>query len=137
MNSEELERAMEFIIDQQAQSTAKIGVLEDIVTRLGNATLRKFDTVEEKSRDVDERISALVDSQIRLTESQTRTDKRLDDVDGKLNALVDSQIRLTESQERTDENLRLTNETLRTLISLVDRYLSGNGRAGSKTDEKS
>jgi len=32
MNSEELERAMEFIIDQQAQSTAKIGVLEDIVT---------------------------------------------------------------------------------------------------------
>src|SRR6185295_8871244 len=77
MTSEDLERKMEFIIDQQAQSTAKIGVLEDIVTRLGSATLRKFENVDEKFRAVDERISALVDSQIRLTESQARTDESL------------------------------------------------------------
>ena len=104
MSNEELERKMEFIVEQQAQSTAKIGVLEDLVTRLGNATLRKFEDGDEKSRDVDERISALVDSQIRLSEAQART----------------------------EENMLLTDEKLRNLIALVDRYLSGNGRGGNQ-----
>ena len=116
MSNEELERKMEFIIDQQTQSTAKIGVLEDIVTRLGNATLRRVE-------DLDDKMSVLVDSQIRLTEAQERTNCQLDDVDGKINAMVDSQIRLTESQTLTDEKLR-------SLIDHVDRYLSGNGRGG-------
>ena len=46
------------------------------------------------------------------------------DVNAKLDALVDSHIRLTEAQARTDENLR-------NLIAVVDRYFS-NGRNGER-----
>jgi len=87
MSNEELERKMAFIIEQQAQFSADIQQLqatqaqtENVVGRLANATLAGFN-----------------------------------DVNAKINALVDSQI-------RTDENLR-------NLIAVVDRYFS-EGRNG-------
>ena len=87
MSNEEFERKMAFIIEQQAQFSADIQQLqatqmqtENIVGRLANATLAGFN-----------------------------------DVNSKINALVDSQI-------RTDENLR-------NLIAVVDRYFS-EGRNG-------
>ena len=123
MSSDEFEKKMEFIVEQQAQSVAKIGQLEDIVARLANATLTRFE-------DTDEKIAALVDSQIRLTEAQTRTDENLRNTDEKLSALIDSQIRLSEAQARTDANLNRTDESLRNLIAAVDRYLGENGRTG-------
>jgi len=51
-------------------------------------------------------------------------------VNAKIDALVDSQIILTEAQSRTDENLRKTDENLRNLIAVVDRYLT-EGRNGN------
>jgi hypothetical protein len=98
MDNEELERKMEFIVEHQAQSTARLDRLEEIVTRLGNFTLGQLEHVDEKFRDVDERISALVDSQIRLSEAQ-----------------------------------KLTDESLRNLIAVVDRYFSGNGRSENRS----
>jgi hypothetical protein len=92
MSNEEFEKKfekkMELILEQQAQSAAKIGQLEDIVGRLANASL-----------------------------------KRLEDTNEKIAALVDSQIRLAEAQNRTDESLR-------NLITVVDRYFSRDGRNG-------
>lgn len=70
MSDEEFEKKMEFILEQQAQFASDIGQLKDIVGRLANASLKRFD-------DVDEKIVALVDSQIRLTESQGQTDENL------------------------------------------------------------
>lgn len=87
------------MLDHQAQSAAKLGQLEDIVTRLANASL-----------------------------------KRLEDTDEKIAALVDSQIRLTEAQARTDENLKRTDESLRNLITVVDRYFSGESRNGDSEE---
>ncbi len=87
MNNEEFEKKMEFILEQQTQFASGIGELKDVVTRLANASLKRFD-----------------------------------DVDGKIASLVDSQMRLTEAQSQTDENLR-------NLISVVDRYFS-EGRNG-------
>jgi ABC-type transporter Mla subunit MlaD len=87
MNNEEFEKKMGFILEQQAQFASDIGELKDVVARLANASLKRFD-------DVDEKIAALVNSQIRLTESQSHTD-----------------------------------ENLRNLISVVDRYFS-EGRNG-------
>ncbi len=81
MANEDIQKNMEFIIEQQAQFAAKIGQLEDIVTRLANTSLNRFEAIEEKTaqrfEDVDEKIAALVDSQIRLTESQSRTEDSL------------------------------------------------------------
>ena len=95
MSSEEFEKRMEFILEHQAQSAAKIGQLEDIVARFANATLGKFDGVDEK-----------------------------------IAALVDSQIRLADAQAVTTENLNRTDENLRSLIAVVDRYFSKEGRNG-------
>jgi hypothetical protein len=95
MNNEEMERKMAFIVEQQAQFASDIqqlrevqGQTEQLVARLASVTLEGFKNVNEK-----------------------------------LNALVDSQIKLTDAQSRTDE-------TLRNLISVVDRYFS-EGRNGN------
>jgi hypothetical protein len=92
MSNEEFERKMAFIVEQQAQFASDIQQLrevqaqtEQLVARLAAGTLEGFK-----------------------------------DVNAKINALVDSQIRLNESQSRTDESLR-------NLIAVVDRYFS-NGR---------
>src|SRR5438876_9337210 len=101
MNNEEFERKMAFIVEQQAQFAADIQQMgevqgqlqvtqaqtESVVARLANATLEGFK-----------------------------------DVNAKLDALVDAQIRLNESQAHTDENLTRTDENLRNLIAVVDRY---------------
>jgi predicted nuclease with TOPRIM domain len=157
MSNEEFERKMAFIVEQQAQFAADIQRMEtvqghiqttqlqteNVVGRLAYATLEGF-------RDVNTKIDELVDSQIKLTESQTQTDQNLRDVNTKIDALVDSQIKLTESQTQTDQNLRdvntkmdalvdsqikltesqtQTDHTLRNLIAVVDRYFT-KGRNG-------
>lgn len=97
MSNEDFEKRAEFIVEQQAQFAAQIGQLEDLVARLAKATLDRFEATDERGDDVDERISALVDAQI-----------------------------------RTDENVKQTNENLRNLIAVVDRYFSGNQNGQSK-----
>jgi predicted transcriptional regulator len=97
---------MEFILEQQAQFTVDMQQLREaqtqtdqVVNRLAAATLEGF-------KDVNAKIDALVDSQMRLQ---------------------DSHARLAESQAQTDESLK-------NLIAVVDRYLSkGNN---SKTEDK-
>ena len=91
MNNEEFERKMAFIVEQQAQFASDIqklreaqaetdqivahtaevvGQTGEVVARLANGTLEGF-------KDVNAKINALVDSQIRLNEAQTRTDESL------------------------------------------------------------
>ena len=77
MTNEEFEKRMEFILEQQAQFTSDIQQLreaqartEQLVNRLAAVTLEGF-------KDVNAKIDALVDSHIRLTESQSRTDENL------------------------------------------------------------
>ncbi len=94
MTREEMERTMSFIVDRQAQFASDIQQLQasqaqtdQVVARLAHVTLEGF-------KDVNAKIDALVDSQI-----------------------------------RTDENVSRTDESLRNLIAVVDRYL-GEGRNG-------
>ncbi len=94
MSDEEFEKKVEFILNQQAQFSSDIGELKDIVTQLARATLNRFEA----------------------------TDKRIDDVDERIAALVNSQI-------ETEENMKKTDEALRNLIAVVDRYFS-EGRNG-------
>ncbi len=91
MSNEELDRRITFIVEQQAQfasdilqlreahaqteqiiaQTAQIvGRTGEIVTRLANGTLEGF-------KDVNAKINALVDSQIRTDENVRRTDQNL------------------------------------------------------------
>ncbi len=77
MSNEELEKRMAFIIEQQAQFASDIQQLreaqaqtEQVVAHLAHVTLEGF-------KDVNAKINALVDYQVRLTEPQSRTDENL------------------------------------------------------------
>ena len=62
MANEEFDRKMEFIVEQHAQFAAKLGQLEDIVARLANASLSRFERTDEK-------IDALIESQAKTDEN--------------------------------------------------------------------
>ena len=77
MSNEDMEKRMEFIVEQLADLTVKQQQTDSIVNRLANASLDRIENLENK-------IEALVDAQIRteghvsaLVESQLRTDERL------------------------------------------------------------
>ncbi len=89
MSNEEFERKAEFIVEQQALFTSRIGQLAGIVARLAKATLDRLQATDERVDDIDERISRLITSQM-----------------------------------QTEENVKKTDENLRNLIAVVDRYFS-------------
>lgn len=97
---------MEFIAAQQAQFASDIQQLREsqaqtdsVVARLAHVTLEGFT-----------------------------------DINAKINALVDAQIRLSDSQAKTDESLKMTDEKLRNLIAVIDRYFERrNGNQNSET----
>lgn len=99
MTNEEFERRMEFILEQQAQFAADIQQLRESQAQTDRVVNRLAAVTLEGFKDVNAKIDALVDSHLRLTEAHER---------------------LSEAQARTDEDLR-------NLIAVVDRYLS-NGR---------
>ncbi|HEX8163509.1 MAG TPA: hypothetical protein VF538_16685 [Pyrinomonadaceae bacterium] len=77
MTNEEIEKRMEFIIEQQAQFASDIQQLREsqaqtdhLLNRLASITLEGF-------KDVNAKIDALVDSHIRMSEAQARTDESL------------------------------------------------------------
>lgn len=98
MSNEEFEKKVEFIVEQQAQFVSKIGQLEDIVARLAKATLDRFEASDNRVDEIDERIAALINSQI-----------------------------------RTEENVKKTDEHLRNLIAVVDRYFREGRNGGEKS----
>lgn len=97
--AEETQRTINFMLQQQAQYQAQSDVrqerieaeskarhekLENIIERLGNATLRRFEKVEGEASNLDRKMEALVDAQIRsedemkeLRETQKNSDERL------------------------------------------------------------
>ena len=96
MGNENIEKLMEFMLDQQARFASKIGQLEDILGQMEDIVVRL-------ARGTLDRVEA--------------TDSRLNDVDKRISALVDSQI-------LTGQNVTKTDESLRNLIAVLDRYLS-------------
>jgi lipid II:glycine glycyltransferase (peptidoglycan interpeptide bridge formation enzyme) len=137
MSNENMKRQMEFIVEQQALFAAKMPQLEegmrelkDLVVRFVRGTRDRFGVTDHRLKEIDERLLALIDSQI-------RTDENFKKTDAKLAALTDSQIRTEENLKKTDENLKKTDanlketdEALKKLIRTVDRHIS-EGRNGN------
>ncbi|MCA1602205.1 MAG: hypothetical protein LC776_11370 [Acidobacteria bacterium] len=90
MSNEELERRMAFIVEQQAQFASDIQQLRESQTQT--------DQVVAQTGEIVARLANV-------------TLEGFKDVNAKINALVDSQIR--------------TDESLRNLVAVVDRYFSG------------
>jgi hypothetical protein len=122
MNNEEFDRKMAFIVGQQAQFASDIQQLEESQARTDQVVAQTAELVGQVG-DVVTRLANV-------------THAGFTEVNAKLNALVDAQIRTEENLARTQENLMLTDrnvastdESLKNLIAVVDRYLSGrNGK---------
>src|SRR6478672_8883191 len=125
MNNDEFDRKMAFIVEQQAQFASDIQQLQEsqsrtdqvvaqtaelvgqtgeVVTRLANVTHAGFTEVNAK-------INALVDAQIRTEENLTRLEAKVARTEQNLN--------------RLEANVALTNQNLNNLITAVDHYLGG------------
>jgi hypothetical protein len=103
MSDAEMNKKMEFIVEQQAKFAAEIEIMREVqaadAKRLGDGLIGVIDIVGQ------------------LAQSQMRTE-------GTVNSLATDIKLLTEAQSRTDE--RLNN-----LISVVERHISGNGGSHS------
>ncbi len=77
MTNEEMQKTMQFILEQQAQFAVDIQKVhetqaqtEQLLNRLAAVTVRGFE-------DTNAKINALVESQMRLSEAQAKTDENL------------------------------------------------------------
>jgi chromosome segregation ATPase len=87
MTSEEMQKTMEFIIEQQAQFATNIQKLQ-----------------EERMRD-DSRTKRLEESFQLLVQLAQNTDTRLDTLESSMATLAEAQAHLAETQAHTDERL--------------------------------
>jgi hypothetical protein len=121
-NNEEIERKMNFIVEQQAQFAADIQQLQESQTRTEQVVAQTAESVTLTAKAVAQSAETVGQVVEVVTRLANVTHAGFNDVNAKINALVDSQI-------RTEANLARTDENLRSLISVVDRYLS-EGRNG-------
>jgi hypothetical protein len=113
MNNEEMNKKMEFIIEQQAKFAADIEITREIQAQ--DAKLFK-----EQDRKLSDAFIGLVDIVGYLTRAQTGADARI-------NLLAEAQTRTDESIKRLTEAGERTDARLNVLINVVDRHISGNG----------
>jgi peptidoglycan hydrolase CwlO-like protein len=123
MTNEEMQRAVEFILNQQAQFAADIQKLQESQQQLQESQQQ----LQESQQKLHESQQQLHESQLKLNESQAETNQLLsrlaavtvkgfEDTNAKINALVDAQMR--------------TDETVRDLTAVVDRYFRGRQNGG-------
>ena len=121
MNNEEIERKMNFIVEQQAQFASDIQQLqesqartEQVVARTEQVVARTAETVALSAEAVGQTAATVSQMGDILTRLANVTQAGFSEVNAKINALVDAQI-------RTEENLARTDENLTNFIATVDR----------------
>lgn len=117
MTDEEMNKKMEFIVEQQAKFAADIEMTREVQARdsilLKDGMLGLMDVVGSLAR-----VQQAADDRINLlTSAQARSDENI-------SRLAEAESRLTEAQARTEERLNI-------FINVVERYISGNGGAES------
>ena len=130
MNNQEIERKMNFIVEQQAQFASDIQQLQESQARTEKIVARTVDSMAhlgESVAQIGETVAQTVVTMTQMGDIVTRlanvTHVGFTEVNAKINALVDAQIRTEENLTRTDRNLDRTDENLRNLIAVVDRLL--------------
>jgi hypothetical protein len=121
MSNEEMDRKMEFIVQQQAQFVADIQVMREVHDR--DVALLK-----ETDRKLSNAIASAAEVLNGLAIAQARNEAKLADNDARL---AESNARLAESNARVDAKLAELSDRLNVFISVVERHISGNGNHGS------
>ena len=121
MSEKELNRKIEFIIEQQAQFMTDLQSLRE-VQAADSAFMR------ESYHTLTGAVTTIVNLVGKLAEAQERTDAKVAAL-AEAQARTDSKVaELAEAQARTDERLNI-------FINVVERYISRNG--GNKPEEGS
>jgi chromosome segregation ATPase len=108
MDDEKLEKTIEFILNNQAQFTVDIQLLQ------------------EANKDAEKRLSVLERATVNLYNSLTETSKNVSAVADKVDLLSDKVDKLADSQKETDERLNA-------VIMMAERFFSGeNGDSEKK-----
>lgn len=113
MSDEELNRKMEFIVEQQAQFSADIQVMREVTA--ADTLLLKEGTklLKEETKLLKEQYRSLSDA--------------VTTVVGLIGGLAQGQAELVAAQTRTNEQLTEVAERLNIFIGVVERHLGGNG----------
>ena len=134
MSNEEYERIIEFILEQQAQFSANIqkhderlARNEEIIGQVGE----RLDQLGERLDQLREHVAQLEDIVNRLAAATLAGFK---DVNAKIDALLDSHIRLSDAQARTEANQARTDEALKNLIASLERYINERHNGEQKSD---
>lgn len=119
-NNEYFERKMNFILEQQVQFAADMQRLEESQARTDQVVAEMGEAVTRAVSQVGEVVTRLANV----------THAGFTDVNAKIDALVDAQIRseerLTRNEEksiRTDEKIARAEESIQRLSDTVDRYI--------------
>jgi polyribonucleotide nucleotidyltransferase len=108
MTNEEMQSAMQFILEQQAHFAANIQKLQEEHLRADERFARLEDSIERTVNLV----TAIAHAQAQTEVNLARTDERLNN--------------LVSTQAQTEVNLTRTDERLNNLISVFERYLQEN-----------
>jgi hypothetical protein len=127
MTYEEMQRMMQFILEQQAQLVANQQSSDQRNARAD----KRFDRADKLINRIVRTIDRLA------TNTVERTSSLSEELDAKFAALVDSQMRTEEVVRRLSERGEKTDEAVRNLTGVVDRHLRDhrNGERDVSRDE--
>jgi hypothetical protein len=114
MTPEEMERAMEFLLDHHAKFAAELQQNRDDM-QIIRETQREF---QSQLGSLGEALIALTGMVGRIAEAQIRTDTRVAEI--------------AEAQIATNAQVAEIAERLNDFIVVVERYISGNGKSPSR-----
>lgn len=127
-NEEQINRRIAFIIEHQSQFATDIQQLreaqvktESVVAQTGEIVARLAYVTSEGFKDVNAKINALVDAQVRADGYMAHNSDEVKDINSKLDALADAQI-------RTEENLALASEQIKQTDIRIDALGALQGR---------
>lgn len=106
MANEDIQKKMDFIIEQQAQFSADIGELKDTVKSLTGAVSQMANVLND-TQDLVKRLVVVTHTGFEKTQASINE--------------------LAQAQARTDQRLAETDSRLNILINVVERYFS-NGK---------
>jgi chromosome segregation ATPase len=106
MNNEEFDRKMAFILEHQAQFASDIQQLQEFQAQLQESQAQLHESQARTDQLVGQTAEVVGQMGEVVTRLANVTHAGFSEVNAKINALVDAQIRTEENLSRTDENLR-------------------------------
>lgn len=129
MTNEELERAMQFILEQQAQFAANQQQAGERVARLETSMAE----MARAQQQTGERMSLLETSMVGMAQAQQQTGERVARLETNMAEMARAQTHMNEVIAVMVETHRHTEEKLDAFIGVLERYIS-EGRNGKGND---